>query len=57
MTTVMVTHFPEDARRIAPQTVFLAEGTVVAGGVTKDLLDAGTTPDAIRDYLGYVEGE
>lgn len=57
MTTVMVTHFPEDARRIAPQTVFLAEGTVVAGGATKDLLDAGTTPDAIRDYLGYVEGE
>lgn len=52
MTTVMVTHFPEDARRIAPQTVFLAEGRVVAGGPTDDVLDAEGGDPAIRDYLG-----
>ncbi|GAB4350551.1 MAG: thiamine ABC transporter ATP-binding protein [Oricola sp.] len=57
MTTVMVTHFPEDARRIAPQTVFLAGGTVLAGGATEVLLDPEKAPPAIRDYLGSAEGE
>lgn len=57
MTTVMVTHFPEDARRIAPQTVFLAGGSVIAGGSTGSLLDAETAPAAIRDYLGSAERE
>lgn len=57
MTTVMVTHFPEDARRIAPQTVFLADGTVIAGGPTESLLDVATAPLAIRNYLGSAEGE
>jgi thiamine transport system ATP-binding protein len=52
MTTVMVTHFPEDARRIAPETVFLAGGAVIASGRTQSLLDAGTAPAQIRDYLG-----
>lgn len=55
MTTVMVTHFPEDARRIAPRTVFLAGGTVVAAGATKELLDVRTAPEAVRDYLGSAD--
>jgi thiamine transport system ATP-binding protein len=55
MTTLMVTHFPEDARRIAPQTVFLAAGAVVAGGPTETLLDRKAAPQAIRDYLGSAE--
>lgn len=52
MTTVMVTHFPEDARRIAARTVFLADGAVVAEGPTGTLLDHDTAPEAVRSYLG-----
>nr|WP_246273073.1 ATP-binding cassette domain-containing protein [Oricola thermophila] len=55
MTTVMVTHFPEDARRIAPHTVFLAGGEVIADGATETLLGEDTAPEAIRFYLGTTE--
>lgn len=55
MTTVMVTHFPEDARRIAPHTVFLAGGEVIANGATETLLGEDTAPEAIRFYLGTTE--
>lgn len=57
MTTIMVTHFPEDARRIAPHTVFLAAGRVVSAGPTADILDAETQDTAIRDYLGATPRE
>jgi thiamine transport system ATP-binding protein len=55
MTTVMVTHFPEDARRIAAHTVFLADGAVVLEGDTASLLDSETAPAPVRAYLGAKE--
>lgn len=56
MTTVMVTHFPDDARRVAARTVFLADGNVVAEGPTETILGRGTAPDAVRAYLGAQGG-
>ena len=52
MTTIMVTHFPEDARRIARHTAFLANGTVVASGPTETILDPETTNPVVGGYLG-----
>ncbi|MCI5075147.1 thiamine ABC transporter ATP-binding protein [Oricola sp.] len=52
MTTIMVTHFPEDARRIAARTVFLADGATMAEGPTDTLLDPDVAPEAVRAYLG-----
>ncbi|MFZ2102341.1 MAG: thiamine ABC transporter ATP-binding protein [Oricola sp.] len=57
MTTIMVTHFPSDARRIAPRTVFVAGGTVLAAGPTSEALDPDSRHAAIRDYLGSSDGE
>lgn len=49
-TLLMVTHAPEDARRIAPETAFVAEGVAQAPQPTAQLLD--DPPAALKAYLG-----
>ncbi|MEP5762171.1 MAG: ATP-binding cassette domain-containing protein [Litoreibacter sp.] len=50
LTVLMVTHDPEDARRIADETIVVADGIAHAPQPTADLLDH--PPLALRDYLG-----
>ena len=52
MTVIMVTHFPEDARKVASRVVFVESGAVVAIGPTGEILDPCTAPSRVRDYLG-----
>ncbi|TCD13866.1 ATP-binding cassette domain-containing protein [Oricola cellulosilytica] len=52
MTTVMVTHFPSDARFAASQAVFVSGGQVLATGSAETLLDPERTVPEIRAYLG-----
>ncbi len=47
---LMVSHDPEDARRIAPLTVLVANGEAFAPSKTADLLD--NPPPALKAYLG-----
>jgi len=49
-TVLMVTHNPEDALRIADQTIVVADGVAAAPVPTKELFD--NPPDHLRDYLG-----
>jgi thiamine transport system ATP-binding protein len=49
-TLLMVTHDPADARRIAPQTVLVADGCAEGPLPTEALL--ADPPPALRDYLG-----
>ncbi|OOY31203.1 ATP-binding cassette domain-containing protein [Thioclava sp. F36-6] len=49
-TVLMVSHDPEDARALCPQTVLVAEGRAHAPQETGPLLD--DPPPALRDYLG-----
>ena len=49
-TLLMVSHDPGDARRIADQTVLVAEGIAHAPKPTKGLLD--DPPPALAAYLG-----
>lgn len=51
MTMILVTHQPEDARRVAGEIVFLEDGTVAASGPTESFfgLDA---PVAFKHYVG-----
>jgi thiamine transport system ATP-binding protein len=49
-TLLMVTHDPADARRIADQTILVAEGLAHPPSPTKALLDS--PPPGLRDYLG-----
>lgn len=51
LTVVLVSHQPEDARRIASTVAFVHEGRVVAVGPVEDLLDASPIPE-IAAYLG-----
>ncbi len=55
MTVVMVTHDPEDARRIARFTAFMHEGSVQSFGPTETILDCPDSPE-LRSYLG-IEAE
>lgn len=50
LTVLMVTHDPQDARRIAPQSIVVAGGMVHGPQSTEDLL--ANPPDALRAYLG-----
>lgn len=50
MTVLMVTHDPNDARRIAERTAFVADGAVVLVGATAKVM-ASDLP-IIRAYLG-----
>ncbi len=49
-TLLMISHAPEDARRITRQAILVAEGTAHAPRPTGDLLD--DPPPVLRDYLG-----
>lgn len=49
-TVLMVTHDPGDARRIAGQTILVAEGRALPPGPTGPLLD--NPPPALAAYLG-----
>ncbi|MGK7752889.1 MULTISPECIES: thiamine ABC transporter ATP-binding protein [unclassified Roseovarius] len=49
-TLLMISHAPEDARRITAQAVLVAEGTAHAPRPTGELLD--NPPPVLRDYLG-----
>lgn len=47
---LMVTHAPEDARRIADTVIFVADGVAHAPVATAELLD--NPPPALKAYLG-----
>jgi thiamine transport system ATP-binding protein len=51
MTTLFVTHQPEEARRVADEMVFLEDGTVVAAGGTETFFAKGG-PEPFRRYVG-----
>jgi thiamine transport system ATP-binding protein len=51
MTIVLVTHQPEDARRVAQRMVFVEGGTVAATGETEFFFGPGG-PEAFRRYIG-----
>lgn len=51
MTVLLVTHQPEDARRIASHTVFVHEGRVLALKPTAELFASPDIPE-VADYLG-----
>jgi thiamine transport system ATP-binding protein len=51
LTVVLVSHNPEDARRIAGQAAFLHDGKVLAQGPALTLLEAGEPPE-LRAFLG-----
>lgn len=51
MTVVMVSHQPDDARRIAELTAFVHEGRILACGPTAALLDGADLPE-LDAYLG-----
>ncbi|MEE9453341.1 MAG: ATP-binding cassette domain-containing protein [Paracoccaceae bacterium] len=49
-TLLLVTHNPDDARRIAENTILVAGGQAIAPSPTKNLLD--NPPPALHAYLG-----
>jgi thiamine transport system ATP-binding protein len=51
MTTLLVTHHPEDARRASQRIVFLENGLVAAEGEAQ-LFFAEKSPEAFRRYVG-----
>lgn len=51
MTVLLVTHQPEDARRIASHIVFLEAGSVVASDLADNFFADGG-PEAFRHYIG-----
>ncbi|MDZ7822922.1 MAG: ATP-binding cassette domain-containing protein [Ahrensia sp.] len=52
LSTIMVTHAPQDAQRIAQNLVFLDRGHVVLSGTTADLLGKDGQNDVLKRYLG-----
>ena len=51
LTTVLVSHHPEDARRAADRTAFIAEGRILAIAPTAELFARRDLP-ALSSYLG-----
>lgn len=51
MTVLLVTHQPEDARRIASHTALVHAGRILAVKATAELLAASAIPE-LEDYLG-----
>jgi thiamine transport system ATP-binding protein len=51
MTTLLVTHHPEDARRASQKMVFLEDGRIAAAGETQSFFGSGS-PEAFRRYIG-----
>lgn len=51
LTVVLVTHHPDDARRVARHMVFVEDGKVAASGAAADFFGKGG-PEAFRRYIG-----
>ena len=51
LTVILVSHQPEDARRIAQRTAFVYDGRVLVEGPTATLLDDPPVPE-LAQYLG-----
>jgi thiamine transport system ATP-binding protein len=51
LTVALVTHHPDDARRIAKSIVYVEDGSVAASGSTESFF-AETGPEAFRRYIG-----
>lgn len=51
LTAVLVTHHPDDARRVADHMVFVESGAIVAQGST-DMFFAPNAPASFRRYIG-----
>lgn len=51
MTIVMVSHHPEDARKLAERVLFVDSGKIVADGPTRNILGADAPPP-VAAYLG-----
>ncbi|MCB1349361.1 MAG: ATP-binding cassette domain-containing protein, partial [Maritimibacter sp.] len=51
-TLLLVTHAPEDARRIADSVVLVADGVAHAPVATAEIF--ANPPEALRDYLGGI---
>ena len=54
LTIALVTHQPDDARRIASDIVFIEDGRVSAAGKTEDFFGPGG-PAAFRHYIGEID--
>lgn len=55
MTVILVSHQPDDARRIADRIVFLEAGHVAASGATDEMF-GDRAPAAFRRYVGERQG-
>jgi thiamine transport system ATP-binding protein len=55
MTVILVSHQPDDARRIADRIVFLEAGRVAANGATDEMF-GDHAPVAFRRYVGDRQG-
>lgn len=53
MTLVLVTHQPDDARRLGGKLAFLETGRITALGDAETMLDDDKMPDNIRKYVGH----
>jgi thiamine transport system ATP-binding protein len=51
MTVLVVTHQPEDARRMADEILFLSAGRIAGQGRSPEFLDR-TDIEGLADYLG-----
>ena len=55
MTVVMVTHNPDDARKLAGSVAFLDQGRIAAYGPTCEILGQDA-PEPVRQYIGNLGG-
>ena len=53
MTVLLVTHLPQDARRVAERIVFLEDGHVTASGMAEDFFTKDG-PEGFRRYIGLM---
>ncbi len=54
LTTILVSHHPEDALQAADRSAFVSEGRIIAIDQTARLFSSGTHPE-LSDYLGRAE--
>ncbi|PSV09728.1 thiamine ABC transporter ATP-binding protein [Photobacterium leiognathi] len=51
ITVLMITHSPDDARKIADKCIFIDDGKIKTAGITKTILDNPSIPE-LKKYLG-----
>ncbi|MGD6737446.1 thiamine ABC transporter ATP-binding protein [Photobacterium leiognathi subsp. mandapamensis] len=51
ITVLMITHSPDDARKIADKCIFIDDGKIKTAGVTQTILDNPSIPE-LKKYLG-----